>query len=117
MNTHTIIRYKQEPDSLLPLGPHSNSLLQAYMRRSERTKFQIDYCHFNSTGNRRIKNQTMDVINLKVDIEVLREDILDFMDENETFDASDSKSIISKIGGPQELLQIENHSSSSALKR
>ena len=39
----------------------------------------------------------MDVINLKVDIEVLREDILDFMDENETFYPSESKSIISKL--------------------
>ena len=40
----------------------------------------------------------MDVNNLKVEIEVLREDIHDFMDENEAaMDASDSQSIISKL--------------------
>ena len=68
------------------------------MRRSGRTKTRIDYRHFNLTGDKRIKDQSMDVNNLKVEIEVLREDIHDFMDENEAaMDASDSQSIISKL--------------------
>lgn len=62
-------------------------------------KTQIDYRFLHSTGEKKIKDQAMDIDQAKLDIEVLRDDILDFIDENEVIntDASESQIVISKL--------------------
>ena len=67
------------------------------MRRSERTA-RLDYKEFNSTGKKIYRSDLKMSEALKIDIEVLQSDILDFIDENESYtDASSVDDVIAKL--------------------